>query len=671
MSNTEASINNEPQTSAIDAIAAFAAQTAAPEAAPEAAAVSGFAAFNLAPQLMRAIEGLGFTQPTPVQAEAIPAAMKGGDWMVSSQTGSGKTAAFLIPALNVLMGAEHSQLNAFLGPRVLVLCPTRELAQQVAQDAIDLVRHARGIRIATVVGGMPFGKQIQSLKGASVVIATPGRLLDLANRRVLRMDHTAALIVDEADRMLDLGFAEDLEAIHKLCEGRSQTMMFSATFAPRIMQLAARLMDEPGRLELASAQDKHADIAQTLHWVDGFAHKRKLLDHWLRDASIDQAIIFTSTQADADTLADELEAEGHSAAALHGAMPQAVRNRRLKSLRDGRIRVLVATDVAARGIDVPTISHVINYGLPMKAEDYVHRIGRTGRAGRSGTAVTLAEYRDRPKIMAIERYTQQRFNPSVIAGLEPTPRAPRGERPQRSFGDKPRSFGDRPRFGNSDGPRREFSDRPRREFSDRPARDFGDRPQRDFADRPPRSFGDAPRRFEERPRTDGERPRFDNDRPRREFNAEDSRPRRSEGDSRPPRRFDSEAPRRPFGGDGDSRPRFQPRGEGSADTPRRSFGDAPRRDFGDRQRPQGGFNDSRPRPAGGGDSRPARSFGDSRPQRDFSGDSRPARSVADSRPQGGYSAGSADSRPRPAGGGLGGGDSRPAPRKQFARRDDR
>ena len=676
MSITENTEQNELNVSP-EMISDVAAEAAETLEAVEAVA-NGFADMGLAPQLLRAVEALGFTQPTSVQAQAIPAAMLGGDWMVSSQTGSGKTAAFLLPTLNNLLAEETGKMNAFVGPRILVLCPTRELAQQVSQDAIDLVRHARGIRIATVVGGMPFGKQIQSLKGAAVVIATPGRLLDLANRRQIRLDNAACLIVDEADRMLDLGFAEDLEAIHKLCEGRSQTLMFSATFAPRIMQLASSLMNEPGRLELASAGDKHADIAQTLHWVDGFSHKRKLLDHWLRDANIDQAIVFTSTQADADTLADELEANGHVAAALHGAMPQAVRNRRLKSLRDGRIRVLVATDVAARGIDVPTISHVINFGLPMKAEDYVHRIGRTGRAGRSGIAVTLAEYRDRPKIMAIERYTQQRFNPSVIEGLEPQPpkrregaprrdfsdRPPRsfggdsqprsfGDRPARSFDDKPRSFGDRPARSFSDAPRREFnSEAPRREFSDRPARSFDDKP-RSFGDRPARSFSDAPRRefnseaprrefsdrparsFDDKPRSFGDRPaRSFSDAPRREFNSE--APRREFSD-RPARSFEDK-PRFNAGGDArparqfnDERPRF------NAEAPRRQFSDKPR--FNDAPR----TTEERPRfNAGAGDARPTRQFSEERPR--FNADA-PRRQFSD-RPAAPRRDGDA---PRPAG----------------------
>jgi len=213
------------------------------------------------------------------------------------------------------------------------------------------------------------------------------------------------------------------------------------------MALAARVMREPGRLELATAQDVHADITQTLHWADSPDHKQKLLEHWLRDAQLEQALVFASTQLDTEALADALQQRGHSAVALHGAMPQSVRNRRLQHLRDGRVRVLVATDVAARGLDVPNISHVINFGLPMKAEDYVHRIGRTGRAGRSGTAVTLAEHRERGKVRAIEAFTRQPIEPSVIPGLEPTPPKPRaakplpGQRHRQRRGASPGGFG--------------------------------------------------------------------------------------------------------------------------------------------------------------------------------------------------------------------------------------
>ena len=394
--------------------------------------VNGFEAMNLNPALLQAVAALGYTQPTGVQLETIPNALAGGDWMVSSQTGSGKTAAFLLPALHALLetpamskGEQAARKHrAGASPRVLVLCPTRELAAQVAQEAIGLVRFVRGIRIANVVGGTAFGKQLMELRGANLVVATPGRLLDLNRNGQIDLDCVQTLVVDEADRMLDLGFSEDLEAIHVATQRRERTMMFSATFAPRIMELAAAVMRSPKRIELATAQDAHQNIEQRLHWFDDMTHKNAILEHYLQDETMDQAVIFTATQIETDELADELRNAGYAAAGLHGAMPQMIRTRRLKSLRDGTIKVLIATDVAARGIDVPTITHVINYGLPMKPEDYVHRIGRTGRAGKSGLAITLAGFRDRFKIRNIERFTQQRIDEAVVAGHEPQNKPP-------------------------------------------------------------------------------------------------------------------------------------------------------------------------------------------------------------------------------------------------------
>ncbi|WP_335962447.1 DEAD/DEAH box helicase [Acinetobacter haemolyticus] len=614
-----------------------------------------FAEFSLHETLQQALEGLGFTTPTPVQEQAIPAALEGKDLLVSSQTGSGKTAAFLLPTLNALAGQEtfvpfKERMKAVTQPTILVISPTRELAQQVSQDAIAFVRHMKGVRIAAIMGGMPFGKQIQQLKGAQVVVATPGRLLDLVNRRQLKLDKVESLIVDEADRMLDLGFAEDLEAIGELAANRNQTLMFSATFADRIIRLAERMMNDPQRIAIETGHSTNTDVTQTLHWTDGFEHKKKLLTHWLSDESVDQAVVFASTQEDTDMLAEELAEAGHSVVALHGAMPQTVRNRRLRSIREGRAKILVATDVAARGLDVPTISHVINFGLPMKNEDYVHRIGRTGRAGRTGQAVTLATYRERGKIRALEDYLDARLNVSEIEGLEPSPpparsgRDGRGrggrdgggrgrggfgggrrfegegnfkrreggdDRPRRSFDDKPR--GERPSFGGEDRPRREFnSDRPRREggFEDRPRREFNsDRPRREggFEDRPRREFNsDRPRReggFDDRPKRSfgGE------DRPRREFNSD--RPRREGGFNDKPR-FDSNDDNR------GNRVDYKPRREGS-------FGDRPKRDFGDRPQREGGFGD---RKRSFGDDRPKRSFGgDDRPKRKFGNDDRPVR----------------------------------------------
>jgi superfamily II DNA/RNA helicase len=318
-------------------------------------------------------------------------------------------------------------------PGALIVCPTRELAQQVAHDAIDLVQHCRGLRVANIVGGMPYQLQIAKLQNANLVVATPGRLLDLQRSMQIKLDQVQFLVVDEADRMLDLGFSDDLAEINQLTIGRKQTMMFSATFAPRIQQLAARVMREPQRITIDSPQEKHANIKQVMFWADNAQHKRKLLDHWLRDKSINQAIVFASTQIECDGLANDLQQDGFDAVALHGALSQGLRNRRLMALRQGQVQILVATDVAARGLDVPTITHVFNFGLPMKAEDYTHRIGRTGRAGRDGLAVTFAEFRDRRKIFDIEAYSRQPIKAEVVPGLEPQQRMPES-RPNSGFG---------------------------------------------------------------------------------------------------------------------------------------------------------------------------------------------------------------------------------------------
>ena len=475
-------------------------------------APNGFLKLGLAPELIRAVEDLGFTQPTPVQDEVIPLAMPADDdaafidLMVSSQTGSGKTAAFLLPVLQSLLAqqaaaeakerAEHERAAAEAAakgeplskrakrkdptnprnfkaatPRALVLCPTRELAQQVAHDAIDLVKHCRGVRVANVVGGMPYQMQIAKLQNADIVVATPGRLLDLQRSMQIKLEQVQFLIVDEGDRMLDLGFADDLAEVNQLTIGRKQTMMFSATFAPRIQQLAARVMRQPRRIQIDNPQEKHVNIKQVLFWADNAQHKRKMLDHWLRDTSINQAIVFASTQVECDGLANDLQQAGFDAVALHGALNQGLRNRRLMALRQGHVQVLVATDVAARGIDVPTITHVFNFGLPMKAEDYTHRIGRTGRAGRDGLAVTFAEFRDRRKIFDIEAHTRQPFKADTISGLEPQQRAPQS-RPDfggrgRETPSRDRKFGASRGYESRTGAREGFSYERKGGFNDR------------------------------------------------------------------------------------------------------------------------------------------------------------------------------------------------------------
>jgi superfamily II DNA/RNA helicase len=489
-SNQEAFTEQNAEFAGMDA-AQNAIEIVANEAQEESSEPNPFEQLGLSASLLKAIAALGYTQPTAVQERVIPLAMtvptaEGketervvNDLMVSSQTGSGKTAAFLLPILHrldveqrekdrleSLAWAQKLQEAAEKGeaapkkprrknptdprnfkpaaPVALILCPTRELAQQVANDAIELVRHMSGVRIANVIGGLPYHLQIAKLQGANLVVATPGRLLDLQRNGQIKCEGIKCLVLDEADRMLDLGFSDDLATIHQLTESREQTLMFSATFAPRIMDFAKRVMRDNGaaaqRITVDNPQQKHVNITQKLFWADNMVHKRKLLDHWMRETSIVQAIVFASTQLECDALAQDLADSGFDAAALHGALSQGLRNRRLKMLRDGHIQFLVAIGVAARGIDVPSISHVFNYGLPMKAEDYTHRIGRTGRAGRDGMAVTFAEPRDRFRIRDIEDYTRQQFRADVIPGLEPTERVREKKNPFGKFGGKGGGF---------------------------------------------------------------------------------------------------------------------------------------------------------------------------------------------------------------------------------------
>ena len=649
------------------------------DTAAEPAGPNAFAELGLAPELVQAVTDLGYTQPTQVQQQAIPYAMEADgesdrfiDLMVSSQTGSGKTAAFLLPVLHTLLkqqeekfAAERAEFDRLCAeaaakgepapkrnrrkdptnprnfkaavPGALILCPTRELAQQVAHDAIDLVRHCKGLRVANVVGGMPYQLQIAKLQNADLVVATPGRLLDLQRSMQIKLDQVQFLVVDEADRMLDLGFSDDLAELNQLTSQRRQTMMFSATFAPRIQQLAMRVMHDNGssvkKIQIDSPQEKHANIKQVLFWADNAQHKRKLLDHWLRDTTINQAVVFASTQIECDGLANDLQQDGFSAVALHGALSQGLRNRRLMALRNGQVQILVATDVAARGIDVPTITHVFNFGLPMKAEDYTHRIGRTGRAGRSGLAVTFAEFRDRRRIFDIEAYTKQRFNPEVIPGMEPTQRAP-----QPDFGRGGRNGGGNKRHGGGGGDRRGFGggrdaggygrkqgfgsfggdDRggDRRGFGgERREGGFGggDREQRSFgAERREGGFGGGNR--------GGDRPSF-GDREQRSFGGE-----RREGGF-------GGGERRGFGGDrGGDREQRSFGGErreggfggGHRGGDRPSFGDREQRSFGGERR-EGGFGGGERREGGfGGGRRDGEGFGGRKPGGFGGGDRKPA-----------------------------------------------
>ena len=500
-----------------------------------------FDSLGLAPSLLSSIERTGFTTPTPVQMAAIPPAMAGSDLMVSSQTGSGKTAAFMLPALNRIA---QKPANKGRGVQVLVLTPTRELALQVSEATATYGSNLDDLRIATVVGGMPYGAQLKALsRRVDVLVATPGRLLDHLQARRVDLSTVHTLVLDEADRMLDMGFIDDINTIVDRTPQDRQTLLFSATLDGTVAKLAARMMRDPQRIEMASPSDRHANITQTLLYADDAGHKLRLLDHILRDAEMGQAIVFTATKRGADDLAEHLADTGFSVMALHGDMNQRQRSRTLTEVQDGRVRVLVATDVAARGIDVQAISHAINYDLPMQPEDYVHRIGRTGRAGRDGLAYTLAVHGERHKVRRIEHFIGHQIPSEVIAGLEPQrtpsarpegagrgaggkkggrfsndrssapsgggyagresrPYAPRGDKPfadrgERSFaprGDKPFApRGDKPFAPRGDKP---FADRGEKSFAPRGDRPFAPRGEKSYAPRGEKSFGDrsyAPR----------------------------------------------------------------------------------------------------------------------------------------------------------------------------------
>jgi len=500
-----------------------------------------FDSLGLAPALLSSIERTGFTTPTPVQMAAIPPAMAGSDLMVSSQTGSGKTAAFMLPALNRIA---QKPANKGRGVQVLVLTPTRELALQVSEATATYGSNLDDLRIATVVGGMPYGAQLKALsRRVDVLVATPGRLLDHLQARRVDLSTVHTLVLDEADRMLDMGFIDDINTIVDRTPQDRQTLLFSATLDGTVAKLAARMMRDPQRIEMASQSDRHANITQTLLYADDAGHKLRLLDHILRDAAMDQAIVFTATKRGADDLAEHLADTGFSVMALHGDMNQRQRSRTLTEVQDGRVRVLVATDVAARGIDVQAISHAINYDLPMQPEDYVHRIGRTGRAGRDGLAYTLAVHGERHKVRRIEHFIGHQIPSEVIAGLEPqrTPSArPEGagrgaggkkggrfsndrssapsgggyagreSRPYAARGDKPfadrseRSFaprGDKPFAPRGDKPfaprgDKPFADRGEKSFAPRGDKPFAPRGEKSYAPRGEKSFGDrsyAPR----------------------------------------------------------------------------------------------------------------------------------------------------------------------------------
>lgn len=371
-----------------------------------------FKDLNIAKPILSALDRSGYTNPTPIQAQAIPFALDGRDLLLSAQTGSGKTAAFVIPVLDRLSRATSFDKLT----KALILTPTRELAQQVHDSVRTYSKDMRGVFCVPLVGGAPYNGQITALKkGVQVIVATPGRLLDHINAGRVDLSNLEVLVLDEADRMLDMGFADDINDILKAAPSNRQTIMCSATWDGPVGKIAASFTKNPERV---SIKVESAHIDEKVYYCDDFDHKNRLLDKIVCQPEMEQIIIFAATKRSTEKLAKSLQEQGHKASFLHGDLPQSKRNRIVQDLRNGKCKILVATDVAARGLDVPALSHVINYDLPRQTEDYVHRIGRCGRAGRTGVAVSLCSMDDRPQLNAINRYLDRKMEVSVIEGLE-------------------------------------------------------------------------------------------------------------------------------------------------------------------------------------------------------------------------------------------------------------
>lgn len=372
-----------------------------------------FSDLNIAKPILTALDRIGYTNPTPIQEQAIPFALQGRDLLLSAQTGSGKTAAFVIPVLDRLSRATSFDKLT----KALILTPTRELAQQVHDSVRTYSKDMRGLFCVPLVGGAPYNGQITALrKGVQVIVATPGRLLDHIKAGRVDLSNLEVLVLDEADRMLDMGFADDISDILSAAPTDRQTIMCSATWDGPVGKIAASFTKNPERV---SIKVESAHIEEKVYYCDDFDHKNRLLDKVVYQPEMDQIIIFAATKRSTEKLAKSLQEQGHKASFLHGDLPQSKRNRIVQDLRNGKCKILVATDVAARGLDVPAISHVINYDLPRQTEDYVHRIGRCGRAGRTGVAISLCSMDDRPQLNAINRYLDRQMEVCVIEGMEP------------------------------------------------------------------------------------------------------------------------------------------------------------------------------------------------------------------------------------------------------------
>lgn len=398
--------------------------------------MSNFNDFSLDPSILKTLAEIGYTVPTPVQAEAIPKAIQGLDIVASAQTGTGKTGAFLLPALNTICKAPKCN-----SPQVVILVPTRELAMQIAKEAEKFSKHTSQIKTVCIYGGVPYPPQKRALtRPYDILIGTPGRLMDHMDRGLINLSKIKTLVLDEADRMLDMGFLEAVDFIANACPKQRQTLLFSATIDKKILQISQKLQRNPQQIAIASEDNKN-NIEQKLFLTDNLSHKLRLLDHFLDNEIQGQAIVFTSTKRQAAEIAHSLRDKGKLAEELHGDMNQRQRSRAVDKLRRKQIHFLVATDVAARGIDIPSLQFVINVDLPFKAEDYIHRIGRTGRAGAKGDAVTFVSRQDKWMVKKIEDLIGNPIAVHTIEGLEPqlkvdkkrpsSPNQRRGRPPQR------------------------------------------------------------------------------------------------------------------------------------------------------------------------------------------------------------------------------------------------
>jgi len=384
-------------------------------------AIMKFEELNLAPAILQAVQEQGYDTPTPVQAQAIPIVLAGQDLLAGAQTGTGKTAAFMLPILHKLSLAEAGR-NKFGGKaiRALVLTPTRELAAQIQESAKDYGKYL-SLQSTVVFGGVGMKPQVDRVKrGVDVLVATPGRLLDLQGQGLLDLSSIEILVLDEADRMLDMGFIHDVKKILALVPKDKQSLLFSATFSDEIRDLAATLLKNPQSIQVTPSNTTVQRISQVIHPV-GRGKKKEVLVHIINLHNWSQVLVFTRTKFGANNVADYLTKNGIKSMALHGNKSQTARTQALAEFKSGDIRVLVATDIAARGIDIEDLPHVVNYEIPNVSEDYVHRIGRTGRAGASGEAVSLVCLDEEGFMMEIERFTKQEIPVQILEGFGPEP----------------------------------------------------------------------------------------------------------------------------------------------------------------------------------------------------------------------------------------------------------